>query len=239
MNLPNWFRIIWWVALSAGLLYLLSERFTAIQNGTATSVDAFLFLILVILLLLPLFSEFDFFGVKLKAHIQEMKVEVKEEVKELRKEIINLGISNQVNPNFYLHPPPDSKLPELEKQYKEILSELKSRDFGAPETDLQTELLMPTDVNYLFTVRFTIEKELRRIWRDRGFEESSRRPIPINKMLSMLHNEELLDPALPKMIREVYSVCSPAIHGEEVSEKQVAFVKDIAPKLITTLMDIS
>ena len=213
MNLPNWFRILWWVLLSAGLIYLLSERFIAIQNGTATSVDAFLFLILVILLLLPLFSEFDFFGVKLKSHIHEMKMEVKEEVTELRKELINLGISNQVNPNIYLNsPPPDSKLPELEKQYQEILNELKSRKDVVSDLDVQTELVMPSDVNYLFTVRFTIERELRRIWKDRGFEETSRRPVPMHKVLSMLRSEELLDPALPEMIKKVYSVCSPAIH---------------------------
>lgn len=240
MNLPNWFRIIWWIFLSAGLIYLLSDRFPAIQDGTATAVDAFLFLILVVLLLLPLFSEFDFFGIKLKSHLHKLKVEVKEEVTELRKDLINLGISNQVNPNIYLNsPPPDSKLPELEAQYQEILSELKSRKQPISEIELQSELVMPSDVNYLFTVRFTIERELRRIWKDRGFEEGPRRPVPIHKILSMMRSEELLDPALPDMIQKVYSVCSPAIHGEEVTENQVSFVRDIAPKLIAALMDIS
>ncbi len=40
-------------------------------------------------------------------------------------------------------------------------------------------------------------------------------------------------------IKEVYNVCSPAIHGEEVTEQQVAFVKDLAPKIVATLRKIN
>jgi hypothetical protein len=37
------------------------------------------------------------------------------------------------------------------------------------------------------------------------------------------------------VIREVSIVCSPAIHGEQISNTKVNFVRDIAPKLIETL----
>ncbi len=47
----------------------------------------------------------------------------------------------------------------------------------------------------------------------------------------MLAEEQLIDSALIGVIREVYSVTSPAIHGDEVSNAQVAFVKDVAPDL--------
>jgi hypothetical protein len=39
-------------------------------------------------------------------------------------------------------------------------------------------------------------------------------------------------------IREVYSVCSPAIHGEPITEAQVSFVRDVAPELIAALRAI-
>ena len=50
---------------------------------------------------------------------------------------------------------------------------------------------------------------------------------------------ELIAPQMGNAIREVYSVCSPAIHGEEVSSAQVDFVRNTAPELIPALEVIS
>ena len=238
MKLPNWFKILWWVILCVCLFVVLYARVSAIQNGTATSVDAFLFLILFILLLLPLFSEFDLFGIKLKARIEEVKSEVKEQVTLLRNEIVSVGVNTQFNPQIHLAPPPDSKLPELEKKYQRILDELKLNRRSESLVDIQTELTVPADANYLFLVRYSIEKELRRIWRDRFDGDLQRRAIPVRKILSYLRESELVDPALPGMVQEVYSVCSPAIHGEDVTQAQIEFVRDIAPDLISTLIEI-
>jgi len=238
MQLPNWFKILWWVGITLALVMLLSTRILSIQEGTANAIDAFLFLILLILLLLPLFKEFDFLGLKLKAQIDEVKTEIKDEVTQLRNEIISIGVNTQVNPQIYLNPPPDSQLPDLERKYQKILDELRKERNISGSIDVQTELLIPTDVNYLFIVRYTIEKELRRIWRDRFNGEITRRPVPVHKILGLLVEAGLIESRISNMIREVYSVCSPAIHGEEVSEKQISFVRDIAPNLISTLIEI-
>lgn len=237
MKLPNWFKIVWWVLLSSGLIIVLSARFKAIQAGTATSVDAFLFLVLTILLLLPLFQEFDFIGLKLKAQIAEVKSEVKDQFSSLRQDILTIGVNTNVNPHIYLNPPSDASLPDLEKRFKGILNEALKEQSGTDLVDIQNELLLPNDVNYLFTVRYTVEKELRRIWQERFDGGHERIPVPIFKIVNALRENELIGP-IGSVIREVYSACSPAIHGEEVSKKQVQFVKDIAPELITALMKI-
>ncbi|SFD70948.1 hypothetical protein SAMN05444380_101103 [Thermophagus xiamenensis] len=39
-------------------------------------------------------------------------------------------------------------------------------------------------------------------------------------------------------LREVIAIANYGIHGEDISEKQIKFVKDIAPKLIATLKEI-
>lgn len=239
MKLPNWFKIGWWVILSVALIITLWSRFSAIQNGTATGVDAFLFLILTILLLLPLFQEFDFFGVKLKAQIAEVKTELREQVSSLRQDILNVGVTTQFNPQINLAPPPDSSLPTLEENFRRILKETLEEHQIQQPVDIQSELLVPHDVNYLFLVRYNLEKELRRIWRDRFGGGVERRPVPIFRIVQSLRETELLDPKLGNIIREVYSACSPAIHGEEVSQRQVAFIRDIAPELITALMRIN
>jgi hypothetical protein len=242
MKLPNWFKIAWWVVLSGSLIGVLWKRFAAIQAGNANSIDAFLLLILIILLLLPLFQEFDLFGVKLKAQIAEVKSEVKEQVAGLRQDILNIGInaqfSPQISPQFNLSPPSESSLPSLLENFKKILKDSLQGKPSQDLIDIQTEISVPHDVNYLFLVRYTIEKELRRIWRERFDGGDERRPVPVFRIVQALREADLLEPKLGGIIREVYSACSPAIHGEGVSEKQVAFIRDIAPELITALMEI-
>ena len=238
MKFPNWFKIAWWSVLSISIAVILFDRLVAIRSGTATGIDATLLVIFLILLLLPLFQEFDLFGIKLKSKIDEVKTEVKDQVTSLRREILNIGISTQFNPQINLSPPSDSSLPGLEEKFRKILNEtLKEHKIQQP-VDIQTELLIPNDVNYLFIVRYNIEKELRRIWKERFEGGDERKPEPIFRIVQALRENELLDPRLGSGIREVYSACSPAIHGEEVSDRQVLFVKDLAPELITALMRI-
>jgi len=50
--------------------------------------------------------------------------------------------------------------------------------------------------------------------------------------------QELLHPNIANAIREVYSVCSPAIHGEPVTVAQVNFVRDVTPQIIEALTEI-
>jgi hypothetical protein len=97
----------------------------------------------------------------------------------------------------------------------------------------------PEDVALLFSARYNIEKELRRIAEGRGvfsgLASLHHRNLPIGRLAKMLADSDVIDPRLSDAIREVYAVCSPAIHGESVSQPQVSFVKDVAPGLIAAL----
>ena len=238
MKLPNWFKIVWWILLSAALALLLSNRFGAISNGTATPVDAFLFLIWVSLLLLPLFKEFEFFGIKCKAELENLKSEVKDQFSNLRNEI-HSTINSQINPQIYLNPPPDTQLPQIEQRFRKILEEtMKSSGLQTP-IDIQAELILPQNVNYLFLVRYAIEKELRRIYRDRvESRDIARGALSVFKIVQALKEMELLDSRLANIVREVYAISSPAVHGEPVTDEKLNFVRDIAPNLITALTAI-
>ncbi len=50
---------------------------------------------------------------------------------------------------------------------------------------------------------------------------------------------ELIDQQMADVIREVYSICSLAIHGEKAAESQVGFVKKNGPELIKALRAVS
>ena len=64
MKLPNWFRILWWFLLTAGLTWVLYRRYPDLVAGHAAAVDVFVFAVWVALILVPLFHEGSFSGVK-------------------------------------------------------------------------------------------------------------------------------------------------------------------------------
>jgi len=230
MKLPNWFKVIWWILLLVVLTYFLSQRYNSFVEGTATPMDIFLFLIWVALLLVPLFQEVSFFGVKLKKEIDSLKSDVKEQITNLRSEIQNsIDIRTQI---ITTPPPPDSRLPELEERFKQIMEDtLRIQGVQRP-VDVPEQIDVPEDVSFLFSVRYGIERELRRIWEQRF----DRRPVrTISQIVSLLAESELIDPRLANVIRDVYAVCSEAVHANQVTDNQVSFVRDIAPKLMASL----
>lgn len=240
MKLPNYFKIIWWVLLLGIVTYFLSQRYNSFINGSATSMDIFIFLIWISLLLVPLFQEVSFFGIKLKKEIDSLKSDVKEQIINLRSEIqSSIDVRTQINPQIYLTPPPpDSQLPIIEKRFRQILEEtLSTQGIQRPIAE-SAEIEVPDSNQFLFSIRYQMENELRRIFKQRFGEEEGKRPLPIFHITRSLAESGLIDPRLAVVIREVYLICSPAIHGEQVSDSIVRFVRDIAPEIIVSLKAI-
>lgn len=236
MKLPNWFRIVWWVVVTGILTMYLAQRYPDLRAGHSVPVDVVVFLIWVALLLLPLFSEISLFGLKFKQQIESLRQELKDQVQTLRSEIQN---TIQFNPNITIAPtpPPDSQLPQLEQQIRRILDQ-RLKEYGAQSTpgiarpveELQNA---PEDVSFLFGVRYSIEKELRRVVR--GVSDAYLERWTLPRLLDALIRAEVIDSDLAGAIRKVYAVCSPAVHGQEVSPTQLGFVREVAPELLATL----
>lgn len=93
------------------------------------------------------------------------------------------------------------------------------------------------DVQFLFGIRYNIEKELRRIT-SLFFEEE--RPKPMIMMLSRLVEQKIISPNQHKVIRNLFSIASPAIHGDEhkLTVAEIDFAKQIAPGFIDELKKI-
>jgi hypothetical protein len=237
MKLPNWLLITWWGIALIGMLLFLFARLPTLEAGGATFADIVVFLILVGLWVLPLVSEVDILGVKLKREVQAVKDELKGEIRELRNSVeVRNTVSAQVYAG-YPPPPPDQSLPELKVEIHKAVSEaMAETQFGRP-TIRSAEIEVPGDAEYLFQVRYSLEKELRRIYTSR-INDPKERFTSVIAMARMLVRSEDLTPQLAGAIREVYSACSAAVHGEDVSDKQVAFVKDVAPELVSVLRGI-
>ncbi len=239
----TWLKFVWWLILIILLISFLLPRVNSIQSGNAQPFDMFLFLILMALLLIPLFQEVEFFGIKLKKEVEELKKEFSSQFNILRTDIHNkIDLQNQSYHNFYFGQqpfiPPDSKLPELENSFRNILTETLRTEGISRVTQQDISFDISDNIQYLFNVRFSIEKELTRILDTNQIDIEDRRFIPVQKMISHLLNFEVINRKIADMIRKVYAICSPAIHAREVTEEQVNFVKDIAPELLNYLKNI-
>ena len=236
MKLPNWAKIAWWFVITAALTYFLRARLPDLLGGNASAADIAVFGVWMALLLAPLFSEVSLLGVTLKNEIQELKSTVATQLHEIRGEVRNaVDVRATFSPQFHMPAPvADAQLPQLEERIKAAVTSALSAH-GVKEEPKQPALAVNDDVAFLFATRYHIETELRRLAAGREVATVMHRPLPTFRLIRYLSESEILPPDLGNAIREVYAVCSPAIHGEKVTEAQVSFVKGVGPKLVATL----
>lgn len=242
MRLPNWFKIGWWIILLILTGIILYKRFNAIATGLAVPADVFIFLIFVALMLVPLFSEIDLFGIKLKREIESFKSEVSSKLGDIKNEI-KISQVQTVNNTFqgFGPPPPDTKLPELESEIDRIVkAKLKehSASIGIP---IVSRIDVPDDNLQMFKVRYNIENHLRRIWAQRfqidQFDERYRHQS-LMKIIQELTKFEIIDNNFYGILREILSICNYAIHGESVTENQTTFVTKNAKQVLDYLSQV-
>ena len=245
MRLPNWLKIIWWLILVIISVIFIAQRFDSIMNGTSGVLDIIVLLVLIALLTIPLFQEVNFFGVGLKREIDNLKTEFKEQIFNLRSDIQNtINMRTEISPQIYLTPPTDSELPSIEERIRPILEQVLREQGIERPVPIPEELTVSDDAKFLFSVRYTMERELRHIWKQWkwvGQAEGAPR-FPLHASASYIARS-LADSGgisrdLLSVIGEVYAACSSAIHGEEVSKVLVDFVRDVSPSLIASLKAI-
>lgn len=242
MKLPNWFKIIWWIALLGLTGTILFKRFDAITSGQSVPADVFVFLIFVALTLVPIFSEIEFFGIKLKKEIEDLKQDISIKLGDIKNEIRN-NQTQTVNQTIqaYGPPPPDNKLPELESEIDRIVK-AKLKEHGVSiDKPLTSRIDVPDDNLQLFKVRYNIETQLRRIWEQRfdGSDFDQRlRHQPVIKIIQELTKYEIIDNNFYGILREILSICNYAIHGENVTDNQVTFVTKNAKQVLDYLSQV-
>jgi hypothetical protein len=239
MKLPNWFKILWWVLLTSILTWVLYLRFPDLVAGHAAAVDVFFFGVWTALMLMPLFNEVSFLGIKFKQEVEALKTFVATQVGDIRSEVRNaVDVRTTFSPQIMIPSPvSDAQLPELEARIKVAVSEALSAHGLKSEGVSSAPIEAPSDVTFLFATRYSIEKELRRVATAR-LRISDNRPVPVFRLGRTLVDAGLIEPRLEHAIREVYAVCSPAIHGEPVTKAQMDFVRDVGPELVAALRAI-
>ena len=242
MKLPNWFKILWWILLLLLTGIILYTRIDAITAGKSVPADVFIFFIFIALMLVPIFAEIEFFGIKLKKEIEDLKQDFNVKFGDFKNEIRN-NQTQTFNATIqgFGPPPPDNKLPELELEIDRIVS-AKLEELGVqPETKLASRIDVPENNLLMFQVRYNIENELRRIWEQRFINkepEPKRKHQPVIKIIQDLTKYEIIDKNFYSILKEILSICNYAIHGESVTENQVAFVSKNARQVLDYLRQV-
>lgn len=239
MKLPNWFKIGWWLALSGVVTAYLIGRYTDLAAGRAMAADIVVFVVWVALLLAPIFQEIEFFGLRFKQEVQKLKEELRSEIHSVRAELRNaVDVRTTFSPQITIPvPPPDSQLPDLEERVKSAVAEALAAHGAGHPTARTAEVAVTDDVAFLFATRYGIERELRRLARERQLDLSLRR-VGGMQLSRALAEAGVIGPALDRAIRDVYAVSSAAIHAEDVTHAQIAFVRDVGPQLVGALRAI-
>jgi hypothetical protein len=234
MKLPNWFKVIWWIALSAVVSAFLIVRCPDLVKGHAVPADIFVFFVWIALLLVPVFQEVEFFGLKFKQEIEKAKEELNSEILSVRTELRN-DVRTTISPQFTIPiPPPDSQLADVEKRITQVIKEALAVNGTAAPSPTPAVVKVSEDVMFLFATRYGLERELRQLAQERNLEIGRQRTGGLQLSRALVRAGIIAEP-LDNAIREVYAVSSAAVHAEDITDAQVKFVRDVGPQLVAAL----
>ena len=232
------FKWLWWVGLIIICTILVYLRWTAISQGTPSSVDLAILAATAAVYLIPLFSEVSLFGVSLKQSIEQVKGEL-------------VGLRNQItNTNSFTSqvviPPIDEG--HIRNTVSQVMQEMgvvsqasetiSSGDTGdlSGSDRFQTAVAQHVDQEHvdMFMARLAIEREIFRI---KSLHESyfDERPQSIIRVAYRLTQAGILPESLVSALRDVYGFMNQAIHGHSIADKDISFVKSVVPDMLAIL----
>ncbi len=238
-------RAFWWAVSLSTSIYLIAARFDKVISDKPTTFDIGLLGFTVVLILLPFISEISAFGFTIKKQLEEVKKELRQDIKDetqsIRNEILAIGISNKLTSNVVLqtglpNPPPDNELAEIRNQITEVLRQFQEqrgmRDLPPLHVDVSPNTI------FAFQQRYLVEREIKRIWSTRIKNGDFYRYPPFSRMVEDLVRFELITSNLGGSLKEVFSVASSAVDGDEPSLEKISFLQEVAPDILATLNSI-
>ena len=228
---------LWYIFLLAiSTIYLAINRF-AIEKLDDASMLSTVFIIWVILLALPLFSELEFLGVKVKKEVKKAVEKSNEEVKasldNLQQIVSQIQISNSVAPQFTINGgslPSEERMDNLIKEIH-LLNEQNTNK----QTEKQDKVNIPAQNLELFKMRYGIETKLNDAMGFIGY--NGKNHISLVQSAYYLSRQGVLDPKCIDLLIQVVRIANRGVHGEIVDQKYFDFASEAYPKIIDALDD--
>lgn len=232
----------WWylILLVLSTIYILyyKKEINQLKEFNATNL---IFILWLILLLLPLFSEMEFFGIKLKKEVEKAKTEVKENLNDIRMQIMDLKVSNSnantINVgNDFL--PTKQKLKELFKEFttnSNTTTDNLSEGHSTPKIDISLEGEVSGNIKfeiaeqstYLFKIRLILEKALTDLCEKTDYNGHK----SMFEMLRHINRRVLINGKTVDLISYIINIANRGVHGEIVSNEYIDFIKRVFPEL--------
>ena len=227
----------WYIfLLTISTAYLVSNKF-AIEKLDDASMLSAVFIIWVILLALPLFSELEFLGVKVKKEVKKAVEKSNEEVKaslnNLQQLVSQIQISNSVAPQFTINGgslPSEERMDNLIKEIH-LLNEQNTNK----KTEKQDKVNIPAQNLELFKMRYGIEEKLNDAMDLIGY--NGKNHISLVQSAYYLSQQGVLDPKCIDLLIQVVRIANRGVHGEIVDQKYLDFASEAYPKIIDALDD--
>jgi hypothetical protein len=236
----NNFKVFWWGLLVVVIGLFLYSRHEQLLEGTPNYFDTTVFLVWVAICLAPIFKEMKIFGFELKQTIEEVKKDLAHKMELMKIELqssIEISSSNTnsvhvLNGNSIPVPAPDSEIPDIRNEIRSALRELGV----AGRFQVADELVLDDGIDnktiQLFKIRLSFEKLVNAFAHSTGTYPPR---YPLNRILKGLKDTNVLPRNLVAGVNEILAVCNYAVHGEDITEKQHAFVIESAPGLYAAL----
>lgn len=224
---------LWYIFLLAiSTIYLAINRF-AIEKLDDASMLSTVFIIWVILLALPLFSELEFLGVKVKKEVKKAVEKSNEEVKEsldnLQQIVSQIQVSNSVAPQFTIN---SGSLP-TEEIIDKLTEELHLFNEQNKQTEQQDKVNIPPRNIELFKMRYGIEMRLKEALELIGY--NSRNRASLMQGTYYLNQQGVLDPTSTDLVIQMLRIANRGVHGEIIGQKYMDFASEAYPQIIDAL----
>lgn len=232
MNMVGEHKTVYWLCILTLTTGFIIVRIVLAPSTFPTTVDTAAAILWGVLALVPLFSEISLGGLTVKRQVEAMKTEMKDELRtqfqSVRHDLnMALQVNSSQNQQFSFNfAPPDATLRERLAKQDDILPSTKATPSDLIESP-------PQEAHLFFSVRYALDREI-----DRLYRADTPRRAPIGRALSALVDDNTISPDLSAMTRELYAVCSPAIHGAKPTDDQIHYVTNFAPRVLAALREI-
>ena len=238
---------IHWKQIWAFILFVVGIYYIKVNYDVIATNPNFINIIIVVftftLGVLPIVTEINVFGFSLKKELYQTKADFENKILDLKMQITNAN--NNTNSNYNLLFSPVSSVKNLEELLTQLSSsqqEENSSDKAELGMAAEGEVRYPdysledgSDLNnILFKARRDIEIEIRKALNklDLPYE------LGLIRNLGNLKERKYIDSNQYDLFKNVIQLCNRGIHGENVDEQYIIFVRNATPKLLHILETI-
>ena len=233
----NKIKHIWYfILVVASTVYLFCNHF-AIDKINDASLISTVFIVWAILLVLPLFTELEFFGVKVKKEVEEAveksNKEVKDSLNNLQQLVMQIQVSNNATNQLTINGnplPSESRIEELTNAIQTLTAQKNNEKTNEVPREEGTASEQNVE---LFKIRYDIEMALRECIELLRFEPQTR--MTTISMARILNQRGLLDSTTTDTLIEIVRMANRAVHGEMLNRKYVGFVRKTYPGILDEL----